>query len=87
MRDDFGIGRRLAVVPALGQLLLELAEVFDDAVVNQRDDAVAADVRMGVDIGRRPVRGPPRVAEADAAAGRLRFQLGRPGRRRGRPSW
>ena len=34
--DDFGIGRRFEVVPVFGQLLLELAKVFDDAVV---DDA------------------------------------------------
>ena len=63
--DHFGVGRRLAVVAALGQPLLELAEVFDDAVVHERDHVVAADVRMRVLIGRRAVRRPARVAEAD----------------------
>ena len=87
LRDDLGIGRRFAVVAALGQLLLELAEVFDDAVVNERDDVVAADVRVGVRVGRRPVRGPARVAEADLAARGVRLQLARPDRRRDRPSW
>ena len=73
--NDLGIGRRLAVVPAIGQLLLQLAKVFDHAVVHQRDDVIAADVRVGVRVGRWPVRGPPRVAEADLAAGRVRLQL------------
>ena len=49
------------------QLLLERAEVFDDAVVDERDDAVAAEVRMGVVVGRRAVRGPAGVADADVA--------------------
>ena len=85
--DDFGVGRRLAVIAALGQLLLELAKVLDDAVVHERHDVVAADVRMGVLVGGRAVRGPARVAEADRAARRRRLAAWPPGRRCGRPSW
>jgi hypothetical protein len=59
-----------------GELLFERAEVFDDAVVHERHDVVAADVRMCVLIGRRAVRRPTRVAQADRAADRLLMQLG-----------
>ena len=59
---------------ALDEPLLERAEVLDHAVVNQGHDAVAADVRMGVDVGRGAVRGPARVADADAARRGLRLR-------------
>ncbi len=69
------IGRRFAIVAALGELLLKLAEVFDHAVVNEGDDVVAADVRVSIVVGRRAVRRPARVAEADAALCRIGLEL------------
>ena len=70
--DDFGVG--VAVEDdALGlQLPLEGGVVLDDAVMDDGDGAVAAEVRMGVAVVGRAVRGPARVADADAARGGLR---------------
>ena len=67
MGDHFAVGRRAKAVAFALQAGLERAEVFDDAVVDDRHDAVAADVRMGVDVGGRAVRGPAGVADADVA--------------------
>ncbi len=72
MGDHFAVGRRLELVAFVEQPGFDRAEVFDDAVVHHGDAAVAAQVRMGVDVGSRPVRGPARVADADAA-GRRRW--------------
>src|SRR5690606_3268203 len=41
--------------------------VFDDAVVNEHDLAVAAEVRVGVGVGDAAVGGPARVRDADVA--------------------
>ena len=69
--DDLGVGRRLAIRSRRSaSRCFERAEVLDHAVVDERDDRVAADVRMGVRVGRRAVRRPARVAEADRAAER-----------------
>ena len=56
----------LTVIALLRQPLLQRAEVLDHAVVDERQHAVAADVRMSVLVGRRAVRRPARVADADA---------------------
>ncbi len=53
------------------ELAFERGVVFDDAVVDDGDPAVAAEVRMGVAVGGGPVRRPARVADADAAGGGL----------------
>ena len=49
------------------ELPLEDGVVLDDAVMDHRDGAIVADVRMGVAIVGRPVRRPARVADAEAA--------------------
>ncbi len=48
------------------QVLLELHVVFDDAVVDQGDPAVLADMGVGVDVIGLPVGGPAGVADAQA---------------------
>ena len=69
--DHFGVGRRAETVAFAFQPLLERAEVLDHAVVDDGHDAVAAEVRMGVDVGRRAVRGPAGVADADRCRRRV----------------
>ncbi len=49
---------------------LERLEVLDDAVVDDGDLAVAAQVGVGVDVARRAVGGPAGVADARPAGGR-----------------
>ncbi len=46
---------------------LRLGEVLDDAVVDHRDPAVAAEVRVRVDVGRAAVGGPAGVADPGRA--------------------
>ena len=71
VRDDFGVGLGLELVPFGDQLALDLEVVLDDAVVHDDDAAGAVAVRMGVLLGRTAVRGPARVAEAVDARERL----------------
>ena len=68
MHHNFRI--RLAVEHiALGQQhFAQLQIVFDDAVMYDGKLAVIADMRMGVHIRRRAVRGPSGMTDADAAA-------------------
>ena len=54
------------------ELGAELGEVLDDAVVHQRDPAVAAEVRVGVDVVGRAVGGPAGVPDAGGGAGQRR---------------
>ena len=49
------------------QLGAELGEVLDDAVVDHRDPAVGATVRVGVAVGGAAVGGPAGVADAGGA--------------------
>jgi len=58
-------------------MLFEGAKVFDDAVVHERDDVIAADVWMGVLVRGRAVRSPTRVAKAHRAVNWRLFQFGR----------
>ena len=66
--------------PSLLELPFEEVVVLDDAVVDDGDRAVAAQVGMGIDIGGTAVRGPARVADAGKPWGRLplqqRFEVG-----------
>ena len=64
MREDLGIGLALKVMAAALQLLAQLGEVLDDAVVNDGDAAVTARVRVSVGDGRLAVGGPASVANA-----------------------
>ena len=58
---------------ALGdELLLEAVVIFDDAVVDDGDFAGLVEVRMGIFVRGRAVRGPARVADAEDAGGGFR---------------
>ena len=58
------------------QPLLDGLKVLDHAVVDHGQRAIAAEMRMGVDVGRRAVRRPAGVADADPAGGRVVGQQG-----------
>ena len=74
--DDFGVGLRGELVAQRAQALALGLVVLDDAVVHQRQFAVA-DVRMRVEFGDAAMRGPARVADAERGRqpGRLRGGL------------
>ena len=73
MSDDLavGLGGELGALPF--QLPAQLAEVLDDAVVH--DGEPVGRVRMGVVLGRAPVRCPAGVADADRAGERFAREL------------
>ena len=75
--DRLGVGPRPEDVTQLLQLVPQDGVVFDDAVVHQHHFAVAADVRVRIEIGRGPVRGPSSVPDADRSGEWGRFQRGR----------
>ena len=64
MGDHLGVGLGDERVAASLQVRPQLAVVFDDAVVNDGYPPAAVPVRMGVAVGRRPVRRPARVRDA-----------------------
>ena len=70
--DGLGVGVALELVALGGELFLQLAEVLDDAVVDDRD--LRAHVRVRVAPCRTAVRRPARVADAGAPAQRLASQ-------------
>ena len=61
-----GFAREDEIRVLLEQLLLELGEILDDAVVDERELAVVSEVRMRVLVVRATVRRPPRVPDAGA---------------------
>ncbi len=65
--EDFGVGLGGKRVPGLDQRGAEHLVVFDDPVVDQGEAARLVEVRVGVFIDGPAVRGPARVADADAA--------------------
>src|SRR3712207_4445403 len=73
MRDDFAVGLALERSPVGDQLVAERPEVLDDAVMHKRDRA--RDMGVGVADGRRTMRRPARVGDADRAAERVLVQL------------
>jgi hypothetical protein len=62
-----GVGRELDAGRL--QLRAELREVFDDAVVDDRDPAVGGAVRVSITVGGAAVGGPARVADAGRTLG------------------
>ena len=54
------------------QLVAQLAEILDDAVMHERD--ARRRMRMRVDLGRRAMRRPARMADAGVAGERMRMQ-------------
>ncbi len=69
VHDRLGVGVALEHVALGAELRLELAEVLDDAVVDDRD--LAVHVRMRVALGGTAVRRPARMADAGVALQRL----------------
>src|SRR6185295_4627584 len=65
VRDRFGIGVGRELVAQQLKRVAHVAVVLDDAVVHHAH--AAADVRVRVALGRRAVRGPARMADADGA--------------------
>ena len=65
---DLGVGLALEGVALGEELVLQLGEVLDDAVVDEGESSVVAEVRVRVAVGRAAVRRPARVADAGAAA-------------------
>lgn len=65
--------------PLLGEALLELLRVFDDAIVHQCDAARRVQVRVRVNVGLAAVRGPPCVSDGHVlVAAVLLRRLGEP---------
>src|SRR5690348_14258848 len=73
MTDDFGIGFALELAAFRNELIAQRLEILDDAVVNQCHGA--DDMRMRIADGRRSVRRPARVGDADAAVQGFGLQL------------
>src|SRR6185369_1633249 len=73
MRDDFRVGLRIESIAFCLQLLSDLLEVFDDAVVYHADP-IARHVRMGIAFNRCPMSRPSRVRDPDGAKQRFRIQ-------------
>ncbi len=74
MRDHLGVGLGPELGALLHQLFAQLAEVLDDAVVDDRE--AVGGVRMRVAFGRPAVGRPAGVADADGAGERLARELG-----------
>ena len=69
MRDDLGVGVGPHLDPLALQLVTERGEVLDDAVVDHRRAVAAAQVGVGIAIGRGAVGGPPGVSDAGGRHG------------------
>jgi hypothetical protein len=63
--ERLGVGLADQLDAAGAQRVPELLRVLDDAVVHHGDPALGIGVRMGVDLVRLAVGGPPGVADAD----------------------
>src|SRR5689334_13216101 len=72
MGNRLGIGLADEFAAALGQLLAQLAEILDDAVVNDRNRV--GRMRMGIVFGRPAMRRPARVSDAGIPAERLTLE-------------
>jgi hypothetical protein len=68
--DDLRIGLAAEAMPVRHELVLQLAVVLDDAVVDNGRDAVAVEVRMRVRLARAAMCRPPRMADAQRAGRR-----------------
>ena len=74
VRDHFRISLGTKDVPDALQLSAQGIVILDDSVVDQNNFAVAAEVRVRVDVGCFPVSRPSRVTDADRAVQRLFFE-------------
>ena len=64
MSHHFGVGLGLHLIALFGEHFPQFQIVFDDAVVDDGDPSIAADVGMGIHIGRLTMGGPPGVTDA-----------------------
>ena len=69
VRERLGVGVADQRDATLREAVPELLGVLDDAVVHDRDAARGVGVRVGVDVVRLAVGGPPGVADADGGLG------------------
>ena len=74
VRDDFAVGVGLEPIALDFEFIFQQLVVFNDPVVNQGQDLIAAHVRVRIALRRRAVRGPASVADSRAAEGRLCVQ-------------
>ena len=74
MRDHFAVSLAEEGSAVGDQLVAQWLEILDDAIVDQRYRP--GDVRMGVADGRRTVRRPARMGDADVATEGIGLQLG-----------
>ena len=74
MRGNLGIGTAAENVAERLQMRLERRVVLDDPVVNDDDLAIAADMRVRVDVGGLTMRRPARVSDAQRSDDRMPFQ-------------
>ena len=72
MGDDFGVGVAGKHRAVRDQLLLQLAEILDDAVMHDRNKV--GRMRVGIGFGRLAVRGPAGMADAGRTAQRRSLQ-------------
>ena len=72
MRDGLGVGFADELASLFGQPLAQFAKVFDDAVMNDRDNLRS--MRMSIVFGRPAVRCPAGMTDADVAAKRLAIE-------------
>ena len=77
MRQHLGVGVGFEFVSGVEQFLFERVVIFDDAVVDDGDSAGLIQVRMGIFVRGRAVRGPARVADAEISLDRFGFQKSR----------
>ncbi|CAB4559222.1 unannotated protein [freshwater metagenome] len=75
-RGDLGVGLTDELVALGNQLVLDLKEVLDNAVVNERQATIVSQMWMRIHIGRCTVRRPARMTNAGVARGkRVRCQV------------
>ena len=67
MRNHFRVGLRHKRMPGSGEFLLQFAIIGDNAVMNDRERAIAAEMRMRIDLRHAAMRRPARMANADMA--------------------
>ena len=74
MRQHLGIGAGPEFVSGLEQFLFERVVIFDDAIVDDGDFAGLIEMRMGIFVRRRPMRGPAGMSDAEGSGGWVGFQ-------------
>src|SRR5438552_8474651 len=74
MAGYFVVRLETKLVSLLNQPLLDAVKVLNHAVMHDRDPPALVEVRMGVLVRRRAMRGPAGVADAEWTGGGLRLE-------------